>query len=236
MRHDIKPKIQSTSSNCVQTSTSQFLGHYGVEVSPAEIEESVPVRVNSDGQPMGTLFADIGRYIQSSHNRDTSMYVFDSQIIDRSWKDLDQTKIKAHLGLLLESGVKTAKTPYADLHIEAYNQYLAAGGRIEIEKCTNTLLHTLLDKGPVLAIISFNYMYDYARCSYDETTKSYVPDPVNGKVIEHAVLLTGYTDSTYTYNDPDAEMGGQHEVGSDVMIGAICSAQINSDNYLLVIN
>jgi len=205
-------------------------------IDPDEIEAAVPVRKDKDGKPMGTLFADIGTWIEQEQNKRTTMYVFDSQIIDRSWRELSPEVLKSELQNLADTGVKTARTPYADLHINAYNQYLGAGGNIAIEKCTNKLLQKLLDVGPVLAIISYNYMYDYPRLAYDFAKKDYVPDPVNGKVLEHAVLLTGYERNSYYYNDPEYEFGGEHKVDSDVLIGAICSAQINSDNYLLAIN
>src|SRR4029079_10946332 len=106
---------------------------------------------------------------------------------------------------------------------------------IDITKCTNKLLHGLLNKGPVLSIINFNYMYDYPRSKYDPAVKNYAADTVDGKVLEHAIVLTGFEDHKYYYNDPDSEKGGQHIVSDDVLIGAICAAQLNSDNYLLTI-
>lgn len=99
----------------------------------------------------------------------------------------------------------------------------------------NELLERLLVTGPVLAIINFNYMYDYPRSKYDQIKKKYVPDAADGKVIDHAIVLTGFDYGTYYYNDPDSEKGGRHQVKNDVLIGAICTAQINSGNYLLSI-
>lgn len=235
IKHDLPFQKQSTSSNCVQTSTSQLLSFYGIDLSPADIEKEVPVRKNSDNKPMGTLFADIGSWIKSNYELQPVMHVFDSQVIDRSWKELTQAQILSELVKLQNTGIETAFSPYVPLHINAYIDYLKSGGKIRIEKCTNELLQRLLAKGPVLTIVSFNYLYDYPRVVYDQTKKNYVSNPQSGKVIEHAIVLTGYHEGAYFYNDPDAEYGGRHKVQDDVLIGAICSAQINSDNYLLTL-
>lgn len=84
IKHNIKIQEQNSSSNCVQTSTSQFLSFYGINESPDDIEKAVPVRVNKENKTMGTLFADIGTWIISAHSAEVTMHVFDTQIIDRS--------------------------------------------------------------------------------------------------------------------------------------------------------
>lgn len=235
IKHDIPLRKQSTSSNCVQASTSMFLSFYNVHVSPDEIEGAVPVRTNVDRKPIGTLFADIGTWLRQTKNLSVTMHVFDTQIIDRSWNKLSQSELLDKVIELQENGVSTAQTIYAPLLIDAYVAFLKARGQIDITKCTNELLQSLLAKGPILAIISFNYMYDYPRVSYDLEVKNYKPNSMDGKAIEHAIVITGYSDGNYYYNDPDSEMGGQHTVKDDILIGAICTAQLNSDNYLLTI-
>lgn len=235
IQHRIPLQKQSTSSNCVQTSTSQFLGFYGIDQTPDSIEAEVPVRVNPEGKPMGTLFADIGIWLRKTQNVPVTMHIFDTQIIDRSWISLSQEQLLEEVINMQKHGVSTARTPYAPLLIDAYASFMQSGGVVSVAKCTNELLQTLLAKGPVLAIISFNYMYDYPRSSYNPEVKNYEADTIDGKAIEHAVVITGYSDGSYTYNDPDAELGGQHTVKDDILIGAICTAQLNSDNYLLTI-
>jgi hypothetical protein len=235
IKHDIPLQTQSSSSNCVQTSTSQFLGFYGIDETPDEIESAVPVRLNAEGKPMGTLFADIGTWLRKTHNISVTMHVFDTQIIDRSWSSLSQEELQSKVDEIQKHGVSTAHTPYAPLLIDSYESFLKSGGNVSIVKCTNGLLQSLLAKGPILAIISFNYMYDYPRASYNRSIENYEANSVDGKAIEHAIVITGFSDGNYNYNDPDAEMGGQHTVKDDVLIGAICTAQLNSDNYLLTI-
>ncbi len=236
VKHNIPLKTQTSSSNCVQTSVSQFLSFYGLNISPDEVEQAVPIRFNSDGKPMGTLYADIGTWLKKSHGIRTKMHVFDVQIIDRTWSSLSQEELLAQMKKVKESGISTATTLYAPILIDVYVEYLQAGGVIDITKCTNELLGKLLAKGPVLAIISFNYMYDYPRSKYDPAKKDYVPDTAEGKVIEHSIVLTGFENGAYYYNDPDSEKGGQLQVKDDLLIGAICTAQLNSDNYLLSID
>jgi uncharacterized protein YvpB len=184
---------------------------------------------------MGTLFADIGTWLRKTHNISVTMHVFDTQIIDRSWSSLSQEELQSKVDEIQKHGVSTAHTPYAPLLIDSYESFLKSGGNVSIVKCTNGLLQSLLAKGPILAIISFNYMYDYPRASYNRSIENYEANSVDGKAIEHAIVITGFSDGNYNYNDPDAEMGGQHTVKDDVLIGAICTAQLNSDNYLLTI-
>lgn len=234
-KYDIPIQTQSSSSNCVQTATSQFLSFYDIHESPENIEAAVPVRTNHEGKPMGTLFADIGTWLIQTHKVSAAMHVFDTQIIDRSWVSFSQKQLMNEVIRMREHGVTTARTPYAPLLIEAYATFLQSGGIVNITKCTNQLLQGLLAKGPVLAIISFNYMYDYPRASYSCEIKNYEADPIDGKAIEHAIVMTGFSGGEYHYNDPDPEYGGQHKVKDDVLIGAICTAQLNSDNYLLTI-
>jgi len=235
IKHDIPLQKQSSSSNCVQTSTSMFLNFYDIKVSPDEIEATVPVRTDDDGKPMGTLFADIGTWLIQTKNIHTTMHVFDVQIIDRSWNKLTQQELLNKVLEIQAKGVSTAITIDAPFLIDAYAQFLKSGGQIDITKCTNELLQSLLAKGPMLAVVSYNYIYDYPRSSYNPEIKNYEPDSIDGKAIEHAIVITGYSDGNYYYNDPDSEMGGRLTVSDDVLIGAICIAQLNSNNYLLTI-
>lgn len=234
-RHEIPLKIQTSASNCVQTSVSQFLAFYGIDIPPEEIEKAVPVRFNNNGKPIGTLYPDIGKWLIESYGLNVTIHTFDIQIIDRTWASLSSPQLLEKLQEANTKGISTALTPYAPLLIEAYISYLEANGKVDITKCTNNLLQDLLTKGPVLAIVSFNYLYDYPRCKYDMAKKEYGPDAFEGKVIEHSIVLTGFEDGIYYYNDPDSEQGGQHQINDDLLIGAICTAQINSNNYLMSI-
>ena len=212
-----------------------FLSFYGINVSPDEIEAAVPVRTNANGKPIGTLLADIGAWLRKTKNINTTMHVFDVQVIDRSWNKLTQNELLDKVLEMQTKVVSTSQTIYAPLLVDAYAQFLKSGGQIDITKCTNELLRTLLSKGPILAIVSYNYIYDYPKSSYNPEIKNYEPDSINGKALEHAIVITGYSNGDYYYNDPDSEMGGQHTIKDDVLIGAICTTQLNSNNYLLTI-
>lgn len=236
IQHDIPALTQSSSSNCVQTATSQFLSFYDINEDPDRIEAVVPVRKNAKGRPMGTLLADIGTWIMQAHKRDVTMHVFDAQIIDRSWTSHTQEELLHEMRTLQEKGVSTARTPYAPLLIDAYVSFLEAGGTLRVVWCTEELLQTCLANGPIVAIINFNYMYGTPRMSYSPEINDYERDTVDGKVLEHAIVITGYADGQYTYNDPDPSTAGQHTVSGDILIGAICAAQLNSDNYMLTID
>ncbi|MEI6267135.1 MAG: C39 family peptidase [bacterium] len=235
VKYDIPLQVQTKSSNCVQTSTSQFISFYGLDITPDDIEKDIPVRFDKDGKPMGTLLPDIGTWLIKNHDMKATMHVFDAQIIDRSWAEFNQDKLLDTMEKVQKTGISTAKTWYAPYLIESYIDFLKAGGLIDITKCTNKLLRSLLDKGTVLAIVSFNYLYDWPREVFNKKTGHYEEDAINGKVTEHAIVLTGYDEGIFYYNDPAEVVSGQKTVQDDVLIGAICTAQINSDNYLLTI-
>src|SRR3989344_5186651 len=103
---------------------------------------------------MGTLFADIGTWLIKSHHLKVKMCVFDIQIIDRTWSSLSQPELLVEMEKVKESGISTARTPYATILIDAYVTYLHAGGTIDITKCTNELMQGLLAKGPALALLT----------------------------------------------------------------------------------
>ncbi|MEI6850701.1 MAG: hypothetical protein WCK26_01910 [Candidatus Saccharibacteria bacterium] len=235
IKYDIPIQVQTKSSNCVQTSTSQFISFYGLNIKPDDIEKDIPVRFDKDGKPMGTLLPDIGTWLIKNHGFRAIMHVFDAQIIDRTWAKLNHEELLVMLEKVKITGISTARTWYAPYLIDAYVDFLRAGGLMNITKCTNDLLKSLLDKGTVMAIVNFNYIYDWPREVYNKDTEHYETDTINGKVTEHAIVLTGYDDGVYYYNDPAEVVSGQKTVNDDVLIGAICTAQINSDNYLLTI-
>ncbi len=235
IKHNVPLQTQTKSSNCVQTSTSQFISFYGLNISPDDIEKDIPIRFDKEGKPMGTLLPDIGSWLIKNHGLKATMYVFDTQIIDRTWAKLNQKELLEIMEKIQKTGISTAKTWYAPYLIDAYVDFLEAGGVVNVAKCTNELLRSLIDKGTVMVIVNFNYIYDYPRVVYNKDIKNYEADTINGKVINHAIVLTGYDDDYYYYNDPDSEMGGENSINKDILIGAICTAQINSDNYLLTI-
>ena len=235
IKHDIPLQTQTKSSNCVQTSTSQFISFYGLDISPDDIEEEIPVRFDKEGKPMGTLLPDIGTWLIKSYGLKATMHVFDVQILDRTWAKLTHGELLETMKKVQQTGIATAKTWYAPYLIDAYVDFLKAGGTIDITRCTNDLLRSLIDKGTVMAIVNFNYLYDWPRETYNKDTEHYETDVMNGKVTEHDIVLTGYDDGVYFYNDCASVVSGKKTVNDDVLIGAICTAQINSDNYLLTV-
>lgn len=231
--HDLDLLIQTESSNCVQTSVSQLLGFFGKKLSPNAIENAVPVRFDDQGRPLGTLLPDIATWIMKTQDLSAKLHVFDAQLIDRSWVGLPVTKIEANLRTLQQTGVMTARTPYAKMLVDSYCTFLDQGGQLDITYCTARLITSLLQQAPLIAIVNYNYLYNTPRCSYNKDSKIYEPNSINGKVIGHAVVITGYEDDVFTINDPDWDMGGKNRVERDVLIGAICAEQISSNNFLL---
>ena len=123
INHDVKLQIQSSSSNCVQTATSQLVSFFHKQLTPETIEQSIPIRRTEDGKPLGTLLPDIGRYLMTQGFLAT-VHVFDIQIIDRSWTGMSQAEILNELKVLQKTGISTAKTPYTVPLINSYINFL----------------------------------------------------------------------------------------------------------------
>lgn len=235
IKYNVNLLIQSGSSNCVQTVVSQLLTFFNITVSPAEIEKAIPVKYDKDNKPLGTLFTDVGIWLKTQ-GFETTLHVFDAQIIDRSWSGMSGDQLRNELKVLEEKGIATARSPYTTLLIKSYIDFLSQGGEINITYCTTDLLVSLLRDSPIIASVSYNYLHKYPRSHYDKSSKDYMPDFINGKIINHAVLITGYSDNQYTINDPDPENGGKKTIDRDVLIGAICATQLDSLNYVLTIS
>lgn len=81
IHHKIPLLKQTESSNCVQTSVSMLLGHYGYNNTPEEIQSQIPVRYDSDNKPYGTMIMDIAVWLKSLGFLVT-FNCFDTEIID----------------------------------------------------------------------------------------------------------------------------------------------------------
>lgn len=233
--YNIPLLTQTESSNCVQTSVAMFLSYYGQKFTPEEIQAKIPVRYDSQGKPYGTFLMDIAVWIKSLGFL-VALDCFDTEIIDRSWKELDTEKIQERLTALKEGARQTiVTTEICNIMIDSYINMLNRDATLRISKLNRNLLHELIKKGPFLPIVSYNYLYDAPRDRYDSVEKKYKPDDIEGKTTTHAIVVTGLDDETVYFNDPDKDRGGQNSCLVDDLIAAVATAQNKANNWILSI-
>lgn len=236
INYSIDLLTQTESSNCVQTSVAMLLNYYKQKFTPEEIQAEIPVRHDSQGKPYGTLLMDIAVWIKSL-GFNVTLDCFDTEIIDRSWRNLDSQEIKIRLTALRESTRQTVvTTEIRNTMIDSYVNMLEQGVNFRISKVNRKLFDDLLSQGPFLAIISYNYLYDAPRDRYIEEEKKYKSDDIEGKTTAHAVVVTGMDNENIFVNDPDKDRGGQNSFPIDDSIAAIATAQNKASNWILSIN
>lgn len=234
--YEIQLLTQTESSNCMPTAVSQLLSYYKIQISPAEIQSKISVKYDRYGRPIGTWGQEIATMMCELGLKIT-IHTFDIEIIDPSWKKLTKEKLLATMQEFKEHGKKTFRgTKLTDITIDSYMEFLQADGILDISICTAKLLKKLLRHGPILALVNFNYLHRTARARYDKTIKNYVDDTIKGKTINHAIVITGFENDTFFVNDPDPNFGGKKTFERDHLIGAICTAQVKCNNYIVSVN
>lgn len=227
---------QTESSNCVQTSVAMLLSYYGHNLTANEIQSKIPVRYDSLDKPYGTLLTDIAVWIKSL-GLSVTLDCFDTEIIDRSWKNLTNDDIKRKLIQLKESSRQTViSTEIRNAMIDSYIKMLDSGAKLRISKLSRNLLGDLIKNGPFLPIVSYNYLYDAPRDRYFIKEKKYKTDDIEGKTTAHAIVVTGIENETVYVNDPDKTRGGQKSLPIDDVISSIAIAQNKASNWILSIN
>lgn len=233
----VKPQTQPTSTTCSPTALSILLDHYKDNIGPLEIEEVVPQCLDENGKKMGTINQQMATWC-IRRGYDVSMHTFDCQIIDQSWSKMSKDKLLERLKLR-KSGwvVPGIGKNWTEEYTQSYIDFLEAGGALTITNAATTkLLHNLLDKGPILACVSFSTMYGAIRSRIDDESMS-PDDDINGRALNHSIVIYGINeDGSYTIADPSqSRKPGLQTIESEVMLAAISTAQIECDNLIFQI-
>lgn len=231
---DIKPQVQPTSTTCGQTALSILLAHYGDVIDPLEIEARVPQCVNEKGEKVGTINQQLAIWCLG-RGYDATMYTFDCQIIDQSWSELDNSKLKDRLELRKSGWVVPAMgKEWTEQYAQSYIDFIDAGGRLYIQQAATTkLLYELLENGPLLLIVSYSSLYGAARTRVDNENES-PNDDINGRALNHSIVLYGIDENgNFKIADPArSERPSLALIEPEIMLAAIATAQIECDNLL----
>jgi uncharacterized protein YvpB len=227
------PLIQQGLQECAQASAAQLLNFLGRNKTIDEVKEEVPVYLDKEGQPLGTSIGHIANYfIQQGYK--TTIHTTDIQLFDRSWIG----KTNEELIELLQQREKYIKHPIYgadvfDVIFDGYISYLKEGGSITFPLIDETYLVKMLEKGPLFAVVSYNFLNSIPKYKYIKDENKYLQDPIQGNPTTHSIVIAGYKDNKFYIVDPDFDFGGKKWVDSGLLIASLYVAETNYDNLII---
>ncbi len=218
--------LQPDDSTCGPTCLLQVYRYWGLEKDlDAIITET---RRNKGG---GTIAVWLG--LSALQNGfDALLYTYNLKVFDPTWaklgaEDLLQ-KLRARRRLVRKARLKTV--------MRAYEDYVAAGGRIRFQELTPQLIIKHLNQGaPVLTGLSATYLYRTAREKNDQY------DDIGGDPMGHFVVVCGHLDQgrRFILRDParliPMSKTGKYSVPAERLLPAILLGNTTYDANLLVI-
>ncbi|MBU2577774.1 hypothetical protein KKA69_02970 [Patescibacteria group bacterium] len=227
------PLIQQKLQDCVQASAAQILSFYGIKKDLKEIKKEVPVYISKNNKPLGSSLGHIGTYFLKL-GLEATIHTTDTQIFDRSWQKLTKKEI---IGKLIKRK-KYIKHPIYqkeefNLIFDGYISFLKSGGKINFPIITNEYIYNLLQKGPIYAVINFQFLNSVPKYTLNNKTGQIVKDDIKGNSSTHAIVISGFKNNKYIIVDPDENFGGVREIEVDHLLGSFYLAQTDYDNLLI---
>lgn len=228
---------QPDNFSCVQGSAAILLSYYGFTKTPEQLMAEVPVRSwpGSD-EPAGTPTQSMGAYF-CSLGLQTTIISFDIEVTDLSWAGKSTEYITQRLEKA--SGNLKAKTigrQGTELYIQAYLDFIKAGGKVQVNAYPSTaLIDKLLADGPIITTVAYSTLYGLGKMKNDSPGPSAAPtsNDTNGTAANHNIVISRRVGSKYEVYDSWLAPG-IHHVEPEQLITAIATAQIECDNMLLV--
>lgn len=235
-KHTVKHYYQPTSNTCGYAALAILLSHYRSTMTPEDVVVAVPQPVDENGKPTGSITAQLATWL-ISEGYDLTFYSFDCQILDLSWRRLGKEKVLQKLRQVrdIRDVPGLGKKFWSARYVQAYIEYLEAGGMLEIRPhVTSKLLYDLLESGPVYT----NFCSTTVNGKGKTTTPNIqerisVLDDINGTASNHSVVVYGNTESgDFLVADP---WSGRRTIDCETMLCGITAAQIECDNQCLQI-
>lgn len=229
------PLVKQDLQECVQASTVSLLAHYGIEKNTNQVKKEVPVYKTHDGKLLGSSLGHIALYFQKLGFK-TTIHTTDIQIFDRSWSKLVRPKLIENL----KQRRQNIRHPiYDELAIKAifdgYIKFLEAKGKIVMPVISEKYLLSLLKNGPIFSVVSYNFLNQTSKFSFDSQNQKHIKDSINGIPSTHAVVINGFNNNSFNVIDPDLKFGGKRQIKPDLLIGSIYLAETDYDNLLITI-
>ena len=226
LRLAIQPQPDDTT--CGPTCLHAVYSFFGDQLALTELIKQI--KQLDDG---GTYSAVLGTHaLKRGYQCD--IYSWNLQVFDPTWFQLSSEDM---LGRLRQR--RRIKTQHKLLSaIDAYIEFLAAGGTVHFEDLTTALLRKYLTKGvPIVAGLSSTYLY---RCMREHGPKL-EDDDIRGDPQGHFVVLCGYDreNRTVLVADPmhpnPAFQGLTYVVEIDRLVCSILLGILTHDADMLVI-
>jgi hypothetical protein len=162
-----------------------------------------------------------------------TIYTYNLQIFDPTWTQLQAADLKKKL---LARGAARAD---AKMHaaMDAYIEFLDAGGKLKFHDLTRRLIRNILERGvPILTGLSATFLYRSVRERDDLQ-----PDDIRGDPVGHFVVLCGYDRERRTVHVADPYPGNPYsethvyEIGIDRVVCSILLGIVTYDANLILI-
>lgn len=215
---------------CGPTALAMQLSAFGLDLSPAEVAGGAAA-FRRDGDA-GLTTQELAAFCLSL-GLEVELHSFDGRVLDYAWTGMDQTDLETQLAALC-AHLRRVR-PFADTrrrYAEAYLALVRAGGVLRIATHVRRgLLLELLTRGPVGAGVLDNVLSGTGK-----RDASGSPDPLEGDVGTHSVLLVGVDDDGFLLADPALPTTSslQHR-DTETLLAAITAAQIDDDNSVLLV-
>lgn len=219
---------QPDNTTCGPTCLHAIYTYYGEDVALEQIIKET--RKLDEG---GTYAVLLGCHALAK-GYDVQVYTWNLQVFDPTWFQLAPAAMRERLAKR-----RRLKTNHKLLGaIDAYLEFMDAGGEVHFEDLTTALIRKQLTKGiPILSGLSSTYLYRAMR-EYGATMED---DDVRGEPQGHFVVLCGYDreDRTVLVADPLhpnlAFQGLQYVVEIDRLVCSILLGILTHDADLLII-
>lgn len=232
----IKHYYQTTNFSCVQAAAAMLLSAYDIHKTPDQILEEVKVRSwPGKDEPAGTPNQDIAAYF-CKLGLQTEIISFDMWVTDLGWQGKDIEYIKDRLQKA--SGMLTAPMigrEGTELYIQAYLDYIAAGGTISVAPApTSEQFIELLAKGPIMTTVAPNALHGFGKGITGPELHFWSADDIKGAAPNHNIVLHKFVGDKIEVYDSWTKPGVQL-VDTERLIAAISLAQQECDNMLIVV-
>lgn len=217
---------QPDGRSCGPTSLHAVYGFHGDRLGIHDIVEEIPQLETG-----GTLAVQLGCHALS-RGYGAEIYTLNLQLFDPSWFHHPRPELAERLRAQAFHKADDAKLVHAT---DQYLDFLALGGRVELEVLDEALVTRFLYAGlPILTGLSATFLYDEAREHGDADR----PDDVRGDPAGHFVVLCGYDPMARTVEvaDPWPLADGQlHTLSFDRLACSILLGVLTYDANLLVL-
>ncbi|MBW2542631.1 MAG: C39 family peptidase [Deltaproteobacteria bacterium] len=220
---------QPDDSSCGPTCLHAVYRYYGETIPLQQV-----IRETGMLETGGTLAVKLGIHALR-RGYSARLHSYNLAVFDPSWFQTD-----TDLAEKLRAQASVKSDPRLQYATEAYLEFLALGGKIDMGELNTQLLRDHLIAGrPILTGLSATYLYECPR-EVGETVLHY--DDINGQPTGHFVVLCGYDpdSGTILVADPfhDNPGYGEHyyEEGAERVLTAICLGVLTYDANLLILD